>query len=165
MGKPYRECFEWNDAAIRKVTLLWNAEPQLSAATIARMMPVSKNALVGKANRLNLTPRPSPINISGAGNASSRESRLKRDKNGKLVGAAALLTTVSAPSDRDIPPDAAPFVRRVKLCDWPMWASTKRPTHEYCCKEVEPGRRYCEGHNIKAFGKQAAGRAPSLEAA
>ena len=49
---------EWNEDAIAKLRALW-AEG-LSTAEIGRRMGVSKNAVVGKAHRLNLPSRPSP---------------------------------------------------------------------------------------------------------
>jgi GcrA cell cycle regulator len=50
---------EWNDDTIGRLRALW-AEG-LSTAEIGRRMGVSKNAVVGKAHRLNLAARPSPI--------------------------------------------------------------------------------------------------------
>ena len=50
---------EWNEKSIAKLRALW-AEG-LSTAEIGRRMGVSKNAVVGKAHRLNLPSRPSPI--------------------------------------------------------------------------------------------------------
>jgi len=50
---------EWNSEAIETLRALW-AEGH-STAEIGRRMGVSKNAVVGKAHRLNLPARPSPI--------------------------------------------------------------------------------------------------------
>lgn len=50
---------DWSAEAIDRLRALW-AEG-LSTAEIGRRMGVSKNAVVGKAHRLNLTARPSPI--------------------------------------------------------------------------------------------------------
>jgi GcrA cell cycle regulator len=55
---------EWDDDAIQKIRTLW-AEGH-STAEIGRRMGVSKNAIVGKAHRLVLPPRPSPIRRDGA---------------------------------------------------------------------------------------------------
>lgn len=49
----------WNEETIRSLTELW-AEGY-STAEIGRRLGVSKNAIVGKAHRLVLEPRPSPI--------------------------------------------------------------------------------------------------------
>ena len=54
---------EWNEETIAKLRALW-AEG-LSTAEIGRRMGISKNAVVGKAHRLNLASRPSPIRRDG----------------------------------------------------------------------------------------------------
>src|SRR6201996_6774090 len=55
------EChdMEWTEEAIAKLRVLW-AEG-LSTAEIGRRLNISKNAVVGKAHRLSLPPRPSPL--------------------------------------------------------------------------------------------------------
>jgi GcrA cell cycle regulator len=50
---------DWTEEAIATLRVLW-AEG-LSTAEIGRRMGISKNAVVGKAHRLNLPARPSPI--------------------------------------------------------------------------------------------------------
>lgn len=50
---------DWTEEAIGRLRALW-AEG-LSTAEIGRRMGISKNAVVGKAHRLNLSARPSPI--------------------------------------------------------------------------------------------------------
>ena len=50
---------EWNEETIARLRALW-AEG-LSTAEIGRRMGISKNAVVGKAHRLNLPARASPI--------------------------------------------------------------------------------------------------------
>src|SRR5579863_10341666 len=49
----------WNPERITQLTELWNQG--LSTAEIGRRLGISKNAVVGKAHRLLLTPRPSPL--------------------------------------------------------------------------------------------------------
>ena len=55
--------FDWSAVAIVRLQLLW-AEGH-STTEIGRRMDVSKNAIVGKAHRLNLPARPSPIRRDG----------------------------------------------------------------------------------------------------
>ncbi|MGI4744802.1 MAG: GcrA family cell cycle regulator [Janthinobacterium lividum] len=50
---------EWNDESISRLRSLW--QEGLSTAEIGRRMQITKNAVVGKAHRLILSPRPSPI--------------------------------------------------------------------------------------------------------
>ncbi|GAN68844.1 GcrA family cell cycle regulator [Acetobacter orleanensis] len=53
---------EWTDETIARLKELW-AEG-LSTAEIGRRLSITKNAVVGKAHRLSLPPRPSPIRRS-----------------------------------------------------------------------------------------------------
>jgi GcrA cell cycle regulator len=55
---------EWSEDVIGQLTTLW-AEGH-STAEIGRRLGVSKNAVVGKAHRLNLLARPSPIRRGAA---------------------------------------------------------------------------------------------------
>jgi GcrA cell cycle regulator len=58
---------EWNDETVTRLISLW-AEGH-STAEIGRRISVSKNAVVGKAHRLNLPARPSPIRREGVPSA------------------------------------------------------------------------------------------------
>src|SRR4051794_30718044 len=50
---------DWNEETIARIRALW-AEGH-TTAEIGRRMGISKNAVVGKAHRLNLPARPSPV--------------------------------------------------------------------------------------------------------
>lgn len=50
---------EWTDESIARLRVLW--QEGLSTAEIGRRMQITKNAVVGKAHRLDLAARPSPI--------------------------------------------------------------------------------------------------------
>src|SRR5215472_10744294 len=56
--------FEWSDDRIRQLRRLWSEGH--STAEIGRRMGISKNAVVGKAHRLDLPARPSPIRTGGS---------------------------------------------------------------------------------------------------
>ena len=62
---------EWTDVLIAQLREFWSQG--LSTAEIGRRLGVSKNAVVGKAHRLVLAPRPSPIRRAGGG--STRPAR------------------------------------------------------------------------------------------
>ncbi len=55
---------DWTSEAIDQLRALWSEGH--STAEIGRRMGVTKNAIVGKAHRLNLPPRPSPIRREAA---------------------------------------------------------------------------------------------------
>ena len=67
---------EWADDTIIRLRELWSEG--YSTAEIGRRLGVSKNAVVGKAHRLELTPRPSPIRREGD-SLPSRRSILRRE--------------------------------------------------------------------------------------
>ncbi len=49
----------WTSELVEQLSALW--KQGLSTAEIGRKLGISKNAVVGKAHRLMLTPRPSPL--------------------------------------------------------------------------------------------------------
>jgi GcrA cell cycle regulator len=52
----------WTEDADRRLAALWaQCNPRLSCAGIARVMGLTKNAVVGRAHRLKLAARPSPV--------------------------------------------------------------------------------------------------------
>ncbi|MBB3883010.1 GcrA family cell cycle regulator [Acetobacter oeni] len=55
---------EWTDETIARLKALW--QEGLSTAEIGRQIGITKNAVVGKAHRLGLPARPSPIRRQGA---------------------------------------------------------------------------------------------------
>lgn len=73
---------EWTEEMISRLRGLW--QDGLSTAEIGRRMSITKNAVVGKAHRLTLTARPSPIRktlvaVADSAHATRREpSRLLR---------------------------------------------------------------------------------------
>lgn len=59
----------WTPERIEEVTRLWNEG--LTTAEIGKRMGISKNAVVGKAHRLELSARPSPIKREAASRQSA----------------------------------------------------------------------------------------------
>ena len=55
----------WTPERIAEVTRLWSEG--LTTAEIGKVVGITKNAVVGKAHRLGLPPRPSPIRRKGGG--------------------------------------------------------------------------------------------------
>src|ERR1700722_8507945 len=49
----------WTTELIDQLVVLW--DEGLPTAEIGRRLAISKNAVIGKAHRLSLTPRPSPL--------------------------------------------------------------------------------------------------------
>ena len=102
---------EWTEDVIGRLKALW-AEGH-STAEIGRRLGVSKNAVVGKAHRLSLAARPSPIRRGEPG-AAKRRSSVRRVTGptlptmaGPAPGASSMVRSAAAPSQA-VAPAAAP---------------------------------------------------------
>jgi GcrA cell cycle regulator len=146
--------FDWNDVVIGRLRSLWSEGH--STAEIGRRLGVSKNAIVGKAHRLDLPDRPSPI---GRGSTPKpRPTPLRRSSLPSLPSLISAPTTVTAASprtpDRRLSAATAPFVRpcgtRSAPCCWPM-GDPGKPGFRFCEADSVPGRPYCHEHCIVAY--------------
>ncbi len=154
---------EWNDDSINRLRALW-AEGH-STAEIGRRMNVSKNAVVGKAHRLNLASRPSPIRRDGE---KTPRRRLPRRASGSTLPVlAAALTPMPVVEQRRLP-DRAPAERtppvlravppasrpgaRVTPCCWPIGEPGTR-SFRFCDSDSIGGKPYCEEHAALAYVK------------
>jgi GcrA cell cycle regulator len=153
---------EWNEETIAKLRALW--DEGLSTAEIGRRMGVSKNAVVGKAHRLNLAPRPSPIRRGGE---RAPRRRLARRVTGPTLPT---LNTTLPPMPTDMPRPvmerpalerSGPVLRavclprpgaRVTPCCWPIGEPGTR-SFRFCDVDAIAGKPYCEDHASLAYVK------------
>lgn len=159
---------EWTDDAIARLKQFW-AEG-LSTAEIGRRMGVSKNAIVGKAHRLMLESRPSPIRRDLA-NRASKPPQPRRVVGPTLPSLAAPLAPAAEPSsrltglDESLTPrigarpspvfaaaDPSPAKRRHHGCCWPIGEPCTRDFH-FCDAEALAGKPYCQTHAALAYVK------------
>lgn len=162
--------FDWTEANENRLRALW-VEGH-STAEIGRRMGVSKNSVVGKAHRLGLEVRPSPIIRDGMARA-PRQYPLPRAIREQAARLAPLLS-VDMPPPPAPPPlsekgianlsraglapqlmviEAAPVEPLGKTpCCWPLWG-TGKPTHKYCGSPSRLGRPYCPSHHALAYTK------------
>jgi GcrA cell cycle regulator len=149
---------EWTDDVIARLKALW-AEG-LSTAEIGRRMGISKNAVVGKAHRLALDSRPSPIRRGGPGDAPRRPAvrRVTGPTLPPMTGVAA-----ETPAKPVMPVAAAapllPALRsvgrsggRLVACCWPIGEPGTK-TFRFCDDESLPGKPYCATHAAVAYVK------------
>ena len=171
---------EWNDEAIVRLRALW-AEG-LSTAEIGRRMGVSKNAVVGKAHRLGLPARPSPIRRDGAGTVAARPAAPRRVVGPTLPPLAATLSPAedsAPPRMADPRPDVRPAPKppaappaamslpalapsavravpartsRPAACCWPIGEPGTR-SFRFCDDEAVAGKPYCAEHAQLAYVK------------
>ena len=74
---------EWSEEVIGRLRMLWSEGH--STAEIGRRLGISKNAVVGKAHRLDLPSRPSPIRREGSGSGGERRRAAPRRAAGPTL--------------------------------------------------------------------------------
>jgi GcrA cell cycle regulator len=136
---------EWTEEVIIKLRSLWS--DGLSTAEIGRRLSISKNAVVGKAHRLNLPPRPSPIRRAGEG-APPRPVAPRRAQGPTLPP---LSAAIGAPVPVLRPIMQSPKqTLRASPCCWPI-GEPGRPSFHFCNANSVPGKPYCEPHAAIAY--------------
>ena len=145
---------EWTAKAIDLLRALW-AEGH-STAEIGRRMGVTKNAIVGKAHRLDLPARPSPIRKQEAGGSSAAPRRRHSVREVALPAR----RIVPQPQSAVPPPPAAaapvaaavrPFPRAsMRSCCWPIGEPGARD-FRFCAAEADSGKPYCASHVAVAY--------------
>jgi len=145
---------DWTEEAVAHLRTLW-AEGH-STAEIGRRMGTSKNAIIGKAHRLRLPLRGSPIREAGTG--TPRKPAVPRVRGPSLpplpasaAGSVPPQTAPSAPARLSAPaPEPQPATVFKPLaarhpCCWPFG---EPGTREYrtCDGPSVPGKPYCAEH-------------------
>ena len=144
---------EWNEETIARLRALW-AEG-LSTAEIGRRLNVSKNAVVGKAHRLNLSARPSPIRRMPSGAAPVRRPAVHAPVQPARTVAAEPSHAAEpppAPAPRAVLRPVPPATGRVTACCWPIGEPGTRQ-FRFCDEPSAPGRPYCQEHVAVAYVK------------
>ena len=111
----------WNDEKIGRLKKLWSEG--LTTGEIGKRLGVSKNAVVGKAHRLGLKGRPSPI----------KRQDVKAPVAKKAETKIFTLTDLSA-----------------QTCRWPI-GDPKHEDFRFCGKPVIAGKPYCGEHCATAY--------------
>jgi GcrA cell cycle regulator len=155
--RPLSRDFEWNGNTIQHLKSLW-AEGH-SAAEIGRRLGISKNAVIGKAGRLHLTARPSPIRAAQPDKA----AHVRRQRRPSLVELREI-----PPSKPNTPPEPAPkpirqdtlpasppvlTARNHQPCCWPIGEPGKSG-FRFCNAPNAKGKPYCPAHCIKAYPRR-----------
>lgn len=161
----------WDDPALdRQLTAAWNQLPQLSTREIGDRMHMTKNAILGRAHRIGLPARPSPV-------------RAKLDADGQRIpytdpralrrhGIAPLPVLPSEASHvavkpillASMRPDAVSRVAkpqpvleapiqpygRTMNCQWPI-GTPGTAKFKFCSDRSAPGVSYCARHMTQAY--------------
>jgi GcrA cell cycle regulator len=123
----------WSEDRIAKLRELW--DKGLSASQIAGKLleGVTRNAVIGKAHRLGLKSRPSPVK-SGPSKPkkTTPKPKIKKEDN-KTVSLLEL---------------------NERVCKWPVGHPGEDDFH-FCGRESQSGLPYCQEHCVMAYQAQA----------
>jgi GcrA cell cycle regulator len=157
----------WDEETIRHLRDLW--AQGLSTAEIGRRLNVSKNAIVGKAHRLDLDARPSPIRRDGPKPVAERPPAYPRMAGPTLPPLASAGAGLVGPLPPATPPSniqtlrAAPVIGPRPAAPAPVAAPAPRPvapsapiqarrSAPSCCWPIgEPGTktfRFCDDTSV-----------------
>lgn len=142
----------WTEERVAELMRLWEAGR--SASEIGRLLGVSKNSVVGKAHRMKLKARPSPIKRGAA-------PQLRRPAAAPVAKPAAVQAAPVAPKQVEIraaqrapaPRAARPAVRaggKGPNCLWPIGDPGDQDFH-FCGAPAVPGKPYCDEHCARAY--------------
>ncbi len=142
----------WTDAAISNLRCLWDEGH--STAEIGRRLGITKNVVIGKAHRLELPRRPSPIR-PGQQPARTRAPRPKVTLPAAPAAPPVPSTERAPPAPPPVPPPVPAVPRRRGLsqpCCWPL-GEPGRPGFRFCDAVADGGKPYCEEHRALAYVK------------
>ncbi|MGO1120056.1 GcrA family cell cycle regulator [Rhodovibrionaceae bacterium A322] len=133
----------WTPERVEELTNLWNAGH--SASVIGKQLGVTKNAVVGKAHRLKLTARPSPI---------------RRDGNQQAKRRAQPLDVPTPPKAKEVeasPADKAPVVKTLveKVADKAPVAEAIKAAPVAVAKPVSPVAKTIDKEPTEAVADEA----------
>jgi GcrA cell cycle regulator len=137
---------EWTDDVIARLRSLW-ADGH-STAEIGRRLNISKNAVVGKAHRLNLPPRPSPIRRTDVETAGPRAPAPRRTQGPTLPPLSAAAGGPMPPLRAIVQPPK--HTMRAAPCCWP-YGEPGKPSFHFCNEASLAGKPYCEAHAALAY--------------
>jgi GcrA cell cycle regulator len=171
----------WTDERIATLKKMWKEGK--SAADIAKTLAkgVTRNAVIGKAHRMGLSGRPSPIKNAPpkkeaapklvkpvaaplrdvkktpAANASGKQSGIA------LVKEAEELKKIEKEA---IPPGGGVALIDLteRMCKWPI-GDPREPDFTFCGRNIRPGTPYCPDHAAAAYQTSSRSRHAAAAAA
>ena len=136
----------WNDDNVLRLKELW--DQGLPTAQIGKLLGFTKNAVVGKAHRIGLERRPSPI----------RRTAVKPDRKKARSPVMPKLNFEKQEAENP-PPNTINFQPSIKNifvasskrgCEWPM-GHPDEPDFHFCNKERFEEKPYCLEHCAVAY--------------
>jgi GcrA cell cycle regulator len=148
---------EWSSERIEQLRSLW--QDGLSASQIAANLGgITRNAVIGKAHRLGLTGRPSPIKNRPVGIARpkpQRRPRVERPAVPRVAAASAPVHVHRAEPPQpvveiDDGPGATILTLTDRVCKWPI-GDPRHPDFHFCGRASAEGLPYCADHARRAY--------------
>jgi len=129
----------WTDERVDKLRELW--DKGLSASQIAKELAegVTRNAVIGKAHRLNLASRPSPVKSDPAKRAAAAaKKKIEKKSPVKVMQTTGKVTILDLTES---------------MCKWPIGHPGEENFH-FCGKMSQPNFPYCANHCVEAYQVQ-----------
>ena len=157
----------WTDEMVEDLKRMWHEG--LTTGEIGKRLGVSKNSIVGKVHRLNLSGRPSPIKKKEEDGISAQPQKPKEEKKAAKSApapepeakTAVKENTAAKQESRSFCPTAEERGKSGKTmltdldnhtCRWPL-GDPKDENFHFCGKKVKIGQTYCEEHANIAYVK------------
>jgi len=122
----------WTDERVKILTNMWNEGKTASDIVDALGEGVTRNAVIGKANRIGLEKRPSPIKNT---DATKKRTSTKKSATKETVKEEKSFSILDIKED---------------MCRWPI-GDPKDPDFHFCGKKAMEGCPYCEKHANIAY--------------
>ena len=139
---------EWSEDAIAQLRALWTEGH--STAEIGRRMGVTKNAVVGKAHRLKLSARPSPIRHERQAEPTPRAARPRKPTVPQCTASPDIPVAAPVPARSILRPVPTSAWGRVSPCCWPI-GEPGTATFRFCDADTLPNKPYCDTHAQLAY--------------
>jgi len=142
----------WSPDRDELLRTMWDAGVSTSAIGVS--LRCTKNSVIGRARRLQLAARLSPIRRMAEGEPPKpRKSRAKA----ALARVAAPRPLKAPPQPKALPAHLPRDIRRGG-CLWPLWGHRERATHLYCGEPIATGCAFpwCDKHRAKGTDTKAA---------
>ena len=131
----------WTDQKINKLKELW--EQGVIATEIAEIFGTSKNSIIGKATRLNCTPR--------------KQGGIRRKRSQNIFKENPKITPIT-----ELENPTLLMSLTNNQCKFPLWKNSNEP-QLFCGKERWDKSSYCKMHYVESHDKTKPQRKERLE--
>lgn len=153
----------WTDERIALLKKMWKEGK--SAAEIAKTLAkgVTRNAVIGKAHRMGLSGRPSPIKkpVPAKKETAAKKTAAPAAKESKKSAAPAAKSNPALAREAEelkkLEKNTAPIGGGValvdlteRMCKWP-YGDPKEPDFSFCGRAIRQGTPYCPEHAAMAY--------------